>query len=170
MRQAVPAASGDIGARYGGEEFAIVLPNTDAEGALYVAHAVREAVAACAIAHDRAPMGHVTIRIGVASAANGGNPAALVARADQALYQAKGAAGTAWFLSGERGGRNCVVHADPALLVSVQEAPKVASLHQPSANARGNRDCGQPRCIDTCYDDRQCNPLSGQAQSVLKAS
>jgi hypothetical protein len=119
------------------------------------------AVAACAIAHDRAPMGHMTVSIGVASVSTAadGDPAGLVARADQALYQAKG------------GGRDCVVHAEPALLVSAQEAPKAAGVLQSSANARGNRDCGQPRCIDACYDDdRPYHPPSGQAQSVLKAS
>ncbi|MFL5280224.1 MAG: diguanylate cyclase domain-containing protein [Rhodopila sp.] len=152
---------GDIGARYGGEEFAVVLPATDADGALCVAQAVREAVGACAIAHDLAPMGHVTVSIGVATAASGGDPAALVARADQALYQAKG------------GGRNCVVHAEAALFRHGQDAPEAGGLLKPMmpASTNANRDCGEPRCIDACYDgSRRHTPSLEQAEPVLKVS
>ena len=36
----------DLATRYGGEEFAIILPDTDADGALHVAERIRRAVIA----------------------------------------------------------------------------------------------------------------------------
>jgi len=90
----------DVAARYGGEEFAAILPDTSLDQALLVANAIREYVAALALAH--APNAHwpmVTLSIGVAAfdAARLKDPAALVEAADQALYAAK------------HGGRNRVV-------------------------------------------------------------
>ena len=52
--QRVLRRPGDYLARYGGEEFVAVLPNTDTVGAMHVAKAIRDAVAALAIpAHWR---------------------------------------------------------------------------------------------------------------------
>ncbi len=82
----------DLVARYGGEEFVILLPNTDLGGAAVVAERVRDAVAAQAIAHARSSVGPcVTVSMGVAAARLRPDlqPEALVAAADQALYQAK---------------------------------------------------------------------------------
>ena len=84
---------GDVAARYGGEEFALLLPATDAPGAVDMAMRVRAAVRGLALAHLGSPHGIVTVSIGLASmvAADGGEADGLVAAADQALYQAKAA-------------------------------------------------------------------------------
>ena len=81
----------DVLCRYGGEEFAVVLPDTDSEGALTVAERMRGLI----VGHDFANNAHhyrVTVSIGAASLA----PAdadrdrnRLIALADQALYRAK---------------------------------------------------------------------------------
>ncbi|SMP74058.1 sensor domain-containing diguanylate cyclase [Noviherbaspirillum suwonense] len=94
---AVSAARGrasDVVARYGGEEIAVLLPQTQAAGALAAAERVREAVEAIAIQHAGSPVGHVTVSIGVATLAQGEHPdapALLLREADRALYEAKAA-------------------------------------------------------------------------------
>ncbi|MFZ5645361.1 MAG: diguanylate cyclase [Bacillota bacterium] len=83
---------GDLVARYGGEEFAIVLPDTDTDGAVLLAKALRAGIEALKIEHinSRASK-HVTLSLGVASTvpSNDFSPEMLISRADQALYQAK---------------------------------------------------------------------------------
>ncbi len=90
----------DYLARYGGEEFVIVLPLTDAAGALHIADALLGAVARLNIPSAKNPGQAMTISIGVATF----NPPTdthsvdeMIDRADTALYQAK------------NGGRNAVV-------------------------------------------------------------
>ena len=81
----------DLAARYGGEEFAIILPDTDLDGALVIANACRSHLAALAIDNPDATGGIVTMSVGVASAvpSKAGSAAALLKRADTALYAAK---------------------------------------------------------------------------------
>ena len=80
----------DTVARYGGEEFAILLPNTDLEGATSIAERIR-ARAQKYIHQDKDVAIRVTISIGLAStrAHSPQLPEDLLAFADRALYQAK---------------------------------------------------------------------------------
>ena len=83
---------GDFVARYGGEEFAVVLPNTDAQGASLMAEEMRARVAALGIPHAESKAGEmVTISLGVGGTAPklGKEPAELVSIVDKALYEAK---------------------------------------------------------------------------------
>jgi diguanylate cyclase (GGDEF)-like protein len=92
----------DAPARYGGEELAVVLPQTDSDGAALLAERMREAVEHLRVpsVSGEAPL-RVTASFGVASvpesAADRGE---LIAAADAALYRAK------------RGGKNRVERAE----------------------------------------------------------
>jgi len=82
----------DLVARYGGEEFVVTLPNTNTNGAVQVAQEIRAHVQALGLVHKHSQASeHVTLSLGVASAAAGGesSPSLLIAEADKALYQAK---------------------------------------------------------------------------------
>ena len=83
---------GDLPARYGGEEFVVVLPQTDIAGAALVAEKMRAAVEALRWPHvNSRASDRVTISGGAAAMVpqEKGEPAILIAAADQALYQAK---------------------------------------------------------------------------------
>jgi diguanylate cyclase (GGDEF)-like protein len=43
----------DLVARYGGEEFAILLPNTDLEGAIHISQKIQAQIVRIAIPHQR---------------------------------------------------------------------------------------------------------------------
>lgn len=84
--------STDTAARYGGEEFAVILANTDADGAMRVAEAIAQGVRDLAIAHRRATaVPIVTVSIGVATVMPDVRESAegLIGAADHALYAAK---------------------------------------------------------------------------------
>ena len=93
----------DLPARFGGEEFAILLPNTGAEGARFLAEKLRAEIEADRLRFD----GHdmvVTISVGVATMSSplrydDAMAEDLLRRADEAMYEAKS------------GGRNRVVAA-----------------------------------------------------------
>jgi diguanylate cyclase len=81
----------DTPARFGGEEFAIVLPGTELEDARMMAERIRKRLNQKRVTRrqDGQDLGVVTISIGVAHYEYGEPMAALVARADLALYRAK---------------------------------------------------------------------------------
>jgi diguanylate cyclase (GGDEF)-like protein len=83
---------GDELFRYGGEEFAIVLPNTDASGAMQVAQNIQDELQSLKIPHRRSQVSdRVTASIGVASQIphHSLSPEFLFDAADSALYAAK---------------------------------------------------------------------------------
>jgi diguanylate cyclase (GGDEF)-like protein len=81
------ARTSDVVGRWGGEEFLIVAPDTSATGAVSLAEDLRAAVSESAIEIDGKPV-TVTASVGVA-AWERETVEELVARADQALYEAK---------------------------------------------------------------------------------
>lgn len=94
---------GDFVTRYGGEEFAIILTETDLDGAYLVAERIRESVEALKIDHPASPTNrYVTVSVGVAATvpARERDPGILLRAADRALYDAKSR------------GRNCIAGRD----------------------------------------------------------
>ncbi|MBI1948950.1 MAG: sensor domain-containing diguanylate cyclase, partial [Deltaproteobacteria bacterium] len=82
------ARTTDVVARYGGEELCLVLEGTDAEGAARLADRMRLAIKALTFDTDKGPL-TVTTSFGVGTHEAGDDVRALLARADQRLYQAK---------------------------------------------------------------------------------
>jgi len=82
---------GDLAARYGGEEFVVVLPRTEAVGAVVVAEEIRARVERLRILHQASPHRVVTVSLGLACLRPGENESsdALVGAADRALYRSK---------------------------------------------------------------------------------
>ncbi len=99
----------DLPSRYGGEEFAVLLPQTDLEGAHRLAERLRRALAARPMATQPGGLVAVTASFGVAAFPDAPTPAALFASADEALYRAK------------RAGKNCVVSADAGTIVRAHD-------------------------------------------------
>jgi diguanylate cyclase (GGDEF)-like protein len=92
----------DLVARMGGEEFLVLLPESTTAEAATVAEKLRQAIAARDVpGGDTQPAGHLTISLGVATLRDGEASAALLERADRALYAAK-----------RRGRDRVVVHDD----------------------------------------------------------
>ncbi|HEY9644685.1 MAG TPA: diguanylate cyclase, partial [Coleofasciculaceae cyanobacterium] len=82
----------DLATRYGGEEFAVILPNTDIQGALQVAQAIRNEVQRLGLRHDASPVKErVTLSLGIASAFPTPHSRfeELLDASDRALYCAK---------------------------------------------------------------------------------
>lgn len=82
----------DTAARYGGEEFAIILPNTNREGARHLGENVLQAIRELNIEHKKSDVNSVvTISLGAATLVPTAETAFndLIKMADEALYQAK---------------------------------------------------------------------------------
>jgi two-component system cell cycle response regulator len=88
----------DLACRYGGEEFVVLMPETDMAVATMVAERLRRRIASEPFPIQQGVRTiEVTISIGIAALGHDDNAAAVLKRADQALYRAK------------RDGRNRVV-------------------------------------------------------------
>ena len=98
----------DFVARYGGEEFVVVIPDSSLHNAEQRAERVRQSLADLEIETGKGKI-QLTVSIGLASLSSGDTGATWLARADAALYEAKG------------GGRNCV-------RVARENASAVASI------------------------------------------
>jgi len=79
----------DFVARYGGEEFVVVIPDSSLHNAEQRAERVRQSIAELEIDCSKGKI-QVTVSIGLASLAPGDTGASWLARADAALYEAKG--------------------------------------------------------------------------------
>ena len=77
----------DLLARWGGDEFMVVLPASNLDTAKELAERIRHKINDAPVVGDL----KVTLSLGVVERRAGESPAALVARADQALYRSKAA-------------------------------------------------------------------------------
>jgi diguanylate cyclase (GGDEF)-like protein/PAS domain S-box-containing protein len=105
QREALRA--GDLVARIGGEEFAVLLPQTQNDGAFVVGEKIRASVEADRQPHRASTSGsYLTVSVGVATLRDAEGLEDFVAKADTALYAAK------------KTGRNRVVNFDDAFDVA----------------------------------------------------
>jgi two-component system cell cycle response regulator len=103
----------DMAARLGGEEFVVVMPDTPPEDAMAAAERLRAKIAESPLAIVGGRPICVTASLGVAASVRDDESAALLKRADQALYVAK------------RDGRNRVV---PGLAIEAAAAERAAKV------------------------------------------
>ena len=82
---------GDFAARWGGEEFIVLLPNTDINGATFIAETIRGNIAGTIIPCADGTETSVTISIGVNTISPRQNSSreTFISEADRALYKAK---------------------------------------------------------------------------------
>ena len=84
----------ELACRYGGDEFVLIMPSATATEALVRLEGLERRLAEHAAARTKSPLDPVTASIGIAeAAADGSDPAALIAAADEAMYRAKQAGG-----------------------------------------------------------------------------
>lgn len=91
LLQANAKRSGDLVARYGGEEFALILPITEEHEAVELCDKIRSDLEALQIPHSKAPLGYLTLSVGIASSSSEtvDSVQSLIQQADQHLYTAK---------------------------------------------------------------------------------
>jgi len=96
----------DFVARYGGEEFTVVMPETDCRDAFHLAERMRKAVNSLEAAGSGSrPEGKITVSLGIAQLpVHAKDTAALLRKADRALYRAKEEGRNRVVTCGENGG------------------------------------------------------------------
>ena len=91
IKNAVQRVS-DVAARYGGEEFAVILPNTDSDGAKAIAQAIKDRILESAIPHKSSDVKKiVTMSLGIATVipTDSSDTDDFIVQADDALYKSK---------------------------------------------------------------------------------
>ncbi|HZV64821.1 MAG TPA: bifunctional diguanylate cyclase/phosphodiesterase [Telluria sp.] len=124
--------------RYGGEEFLLMLPETSLDEAIVLTERVRLSIEKLAFPEISSDLG-VTVSIGVAKFRSGESIAQTVARADEALYQAKSS------------GRNCII----CYGQKVEESPELVhhADHVPSSS--------DAAVALRVFEPEQSDPLTG---------
>ena len=79
----------DFMARFGGEEFVLLVPTTPLDGGLQLLETLRASIEACPF-HFKGERVTITLSAGISEFAEGERGEQVFARADQALYRAKG--------------------------------------------------------------------------------
>lgn len=81
----------DFGCRWGGEEFVLVLPDTDAEGAVHMANQILHAIRHLKIPCNGQHYGHLTVSVGIFTAVvtDENIDVCPIERADKAMFYAK---------------------------------------------------------------------------------
>jgi diguanylate cyclase (GGDEF)-like protein len=82
----------DLAARYGGEEFVVILPNTDSEGAFFIAEKIRKTIMDLNIKHGVSDVSEfITLSLGVGTVIpqHGDDLNQFIKEVDQALYYSK---------------------------------------------------------------------------------
>ena len=91
----------DVKCRYGGDEFLILLPETPVSGAMHAADSLLREIGRLRLTAGEHVV-NATVSVGVAAAMPGElNPEALIARADDAMYQAKRAGRNRYVVASE---------------------------------------------------------------------
>ena len=122
----------DIAARYGGEEFAIILPETNAEGAKTVAERIRQSISDSPFQTPGGHLAHLSVSIGISLfPADASKREELIVAADEALYFAK------------NGGRNRIcpysetlksaIEKDRGVLEEILRDPKMKTIRDLAA-------------------------------------
>lgn len=110
--------AGAIAARIGGEEFAVLLPDASAAVAEALAESIVQRVRAHAIAHEDSAYGCVTVSVGLTLSARSENvnAAALLDRADAAMYRAKSEGRNRWVRLDDDGTRGDASYPNDGML------------------------------------------------------
>jgi diguanylate cyclase len=127
------ARATDLVARYGGEEFVVILPEMPVAGAGVMLERLRKAVESASLSHASGEL-KVTVSLGAAEVRAGEDAAALMRRADAALYASKAA------------GRNCAYWHDGRVCRAIgdrEEAPPQKTF----AEAAGAKTPPSPRAL-----------------------
>ncbi|MGB9586939.1 MAG: bifunctional diguanylate cyclase/phosphohydrolase, partial [Armatimonadota bacterium] len=138
----------DFVARYGGEEFALILPETDAENAMFCAEQLRKAVANHSFLGKNGETVPITISLGVAQyPIHSSEREGLIIAADLALYQSKstGRNRTSVFSNDSRADRN----KDPYNLYLLLQATDMSTLEAMAAavDTKGLREPGFSKAV-----------------------